>query len=224
MFRRSLYSYRVSAILKSLTWDYRIGKRFGEAKCLCCETNTITQLLHETGHIVPVSRGGKNLVENLMPICLLCNRSMQTTNFFVYKASLLGEPLIDEQKLNDVQKSIYYYYKYMAKNMTINIYYNNFYQWSNIIASTMKISRMEIGNNYINTIKCKCGYEFEYRTSNDDFALTCENAKQHLADVICDHMHCLIKNKIFINETIRLQSFMELKNTNIFIANPKSFL
>lgn len=225
MLRRSLCYYRVSAILKSLTWDHRIGRQFGEANCLCCETNKITQLVHETGHIVPVSRGGKNRVENLMPICLLCNRSMQTTNFYVYKASLLGEPLIDEQKLNDIQKNIYYYYKYMAKNMTINLYYNNFHAWSNVISSTMKTSRIEINDNYINTIKCKCGYQFVYRTSNEDFALTCENAKQHLADVICDHMPCLIKNKTFINKTIRLSSFREFKEkkrpSNCKIENVK---
>jgi hypothetical protein len=201
MLRRSLCYYKVSAILKSLTWNHRIGKQFGEAKCLCCETNTISQLVHETGHIIPVSRGGKNHVENLMPICLLCNRSMQTTNFFVYKASLQGEPLINEHKLNDMQKSIYYYYRYMAKNMTMNI-----------IALTMKYSRIEIGDNYINTIKCKCGYEFIYRTSDNDFALTSENTKQHLVDVICDHMQCLINNKIFINKTIRIPSFIELKS------------
>jgi 5-methylcytosine-specific restriction endonuclease McrA len=36
----------------------------------------ITPFSFEAGHNVPYSRGGMTTLENLRPICMLCNRSM----------------------------------------------------------------------------------------------------------------------------------------------------
>jgi 5-methylcytosine-specific restriction endonuclease McrA len=43
-------------------------------KCLCCgSTENLTP-----DHIIPLSRGGKNIIENIQPLCLTCNKRKGT--------------------------------------------------------------------------------------------------------------------------------------------------
>ena len=42
----------------------------------------------ECGHIIPVSKGGTNIVSNLKPICSACNKSMNNSNLEEFKAQL----------------------------------------------------------------------------------------------------------------------------------------
>lgn len=44
-----------------------------EFRCAYC--GTAIQDDYELDHIMPVSRGGKNVIENIAPVCLSCNRS-----------------------------------------------------------------------------------------------------------------------------------------------------
>ncbi len=53
--------------------------------CLCCEDNTIDQHCFEVGHIVARVIGGQTSIDNLVPICFNCNRSMGIRNFHEYK-------------------------------------------------------------------------------------------------------------------------------------------
>jgi len=71
--------YRKSKIPKALreqVWLSRMGHRF-EGKCTIrwCK-NRMTVFDYECGHNVPESKGGKTTLDNLIPICSRCNRSM----------------------------------------------------------------------------------------------------------------------------------------------------
>jgi hypothetical protein len=70
--------------LKVKVWDTYIGKEKGIAKCWCCDNNEIDSKHYECGHIVAKSQGGENCVENLRPICSLCNKSMRTKNMLEF--------------------------------------------------------------------------------------------------------------------------------------------
>jgi len=59
-------------------WKRRFGDNVGiEGTCICCQ-NTIDAITrgHEIGHIEPVSRGGTNEWNNIIPICKTCNSNM----------------------------------------------------------------------------------------------------------------------------------------------------
>ncbi len=48
--------------------------------CQCCKVNTITFTNFDCGHILSERLGGSNTLDNLKPICRLCNNSMGTRN------------------------------------------------------------------------------------------------------------------------------------------------
>lgn len=48
--------------------------------CMCCKTIYITQHNFQCGHVVADANGGSTNVNNLRPICTLCNQSMGVTN------------------------------------------------------------------------------------------------------------------------------------------------
>lgn len=70
--------------IRKQTWYQNIGESVGSAKCICCNINDISQLKFEAGHIQPKSKGGSNTVDNLLPICGECNRSMSDTHMEDY--------------------------------------------------------------------------------------------------------------------------------------------
>ena len=61
-----------------------VGEEIGKAKCLCYKLTDITQLSFSCGHIIPESKGGKLILDNLKPICQSCNSSMGTNNMHDY--------------------------------------------------------------------------------------------------------------------------------------------
>jgi len=66
----------VSKSLKNNVWIQQYGEKF---RCKCsvewCVT-TITPFTFEVGHNKPHSKGGKLEIDNLLPICSTCNKSM----------------------------------------------------------------------------------------------------------------------------------------------------
>ena len=45
-----------------------------DGKCLCCGTTENIQV----DHVVPLSKGGTNTIDNLQPLCKACNRQKMT--------------------------------------------------------------------------------------------------------------------------------------------------
>lgn len=70
--------------LKNKVWDHYIGKEKGIGNCFCCQKE-IDSKNFECGHVVAVADGGKNTLENMRPICGVCNKSMGTENMFQFK-------------------------------------------------------------------------------------------------------------------------------------------
>ncbi len=91
----------VPAILKSHVWDLYIGSSIGEAKCFCCRKNPIKQISFVCGHVISRHNSGPDIIENLRPICSLCNSSMGTSNMyiFIYTYDLWG---VSPTNLNNI--------------------------------------------------------------------------------------------------------------------------
>jgi len=71
---------RVPKKLKTDTWNKYIGRKHGEALCICCRADCIGQSNFHAGHIISEFNGGKITVDNILPICAGCNSSMGTKN------------------------------------------------------------------------------------------------------------------------------------------------
>lgn len=71
--------YKKQKIPKALAeqvWITRMGYRFeGRCRVTWCK-NRINVFDYECGHNIPESKGGKTTLDNLVPICARCNRSM----------------------------------------------------------------------------------------------------------------------------------------------------
>jgi 5-methylcytosine-specific restriction endonuclease McrA len=74
--------YKKKKIPKALAeqvWITAMGHRFeGKCRVSWCK-NKISVFDYECGHNVPESKGGKTTLDNLVPICARCNRSMSDT-------------------------------------------------------------------------------------------------------------------------------------------------
>jgi hypothetical protein len=67
---------KIPKALKMKVWEKAKARN---GKCLICNDG-ITKETFECGHVLPVSRGGKNRLDNLEPICGECNRNMSDTH------------------------------------------------------------------------------------------------------------------------------------------------
>lgn len=70
--------------VRDKVWNHYIGIEKGVAKCICCQNQQISQNNFECGHVVAESKGGRETVTNLRPVCGLCNKSMGATNMISF--------------------------------------------------------------------------------------------------------------------------------------------
>jgi len=68
---------------KQSVWNKYCGDTY-KRSCLCCNTNEITVFNFECGHIVSRKNGGNISMDNIVPICSFCNKSMGTMHMFKY--------------------------------------------------------------------------------------------------------------------------------------------
>ena len=74
---------KISAAVRNGVWEEYIGKST-EALCFCCGYENISRGNFECGHIVSEKEGGKATIQNLRPICSLCNKSMGKHNMMEF--------------------------------------------------------------------------------------------------------------------------------------------
>lgn len=67
--------------LKALVWNKIIGEEKGIGNCYCCKTK-IKQISFNCGHIVSEKNGGSTVIDNLVPLCQMCNSSIGSKNLF----------------------------------------------------------------------------------------------------------------------------------------------
>ena len=70
--------------LRTLVWNKYIGEEHGLGKCNVCATK-IKVSNFDCGHIVAACEGGEDIIQNLVPICRLCNLSMGKENLNDFK-------------------------------------------------------------------------------------------------------------------------------------------
>jgi hypothetical protein len=81
----------IPKILRNQSWDVYIGKEKGIGNCFCCNAE-IDSKHFECGHIIPACKGGPNTLENLRPICSLCNRSIGSKNMNDFIKKYMKKP------------------------------------------------------------------------------------------------------------------------------------
>lgn len=62
-----------------------MGARNGIGYCWCCRSTIINTFDFEAGHVQARSKGGGDEIENLRPICGICNRSMGSENMIEFQ-------------------------------------------------------------------------------------------------------------------------------------------
>ena len=85
--------------LKILVWDKNIGKEKGIGKCDVCKCD-IDSKNFECGHIISVKDGGETNINNLLPICSSCNKSMGTQNLIEFKDTYFKVNSVSIHKTN----------------------------------------------------------------------------------------------------------------------------
>lgn len=126
--------------LKEAVWNKNIGIYIGVAKCLCCNTTKNQQMSFNCGHIISEFNGGETKLNNLLPICALCNNSMYTKNIgdFMEECGFDNKQLkkltvneinnneINNNEINNIEKKqiicqhcdkIFKYESYLAKHL-----------------------------------------------------------------------------------------------------------
>lgn len=90
---------KIPATVRNAVWLKYIGDK-SESKCYCCKLETITRGSFQCGHIVAEKNGGKVTLENLRPICGLCNTSMGTRdmNEFIHEYGFDAQEKKEEKK------------------------------------------------------------------------------------------------------------------------------
>jgi len=86
--KRTYRKKKIPTALRNQVWINHMGERF-RVKCPTswCQT-TITPFTFEAGHNIPESKGGQTVVENLIPICSTCNKSMGNSHTFTTWSSM----------------------------------------------------------------------------------------------------------------------------------------
>jgi len=70
---------KIPATLKNILWHNYFNTSL-TGLCQCCKVEQISKAIFDAGHIISEKNGGKVVLENLKPICKLCNSSMGKTN------------------------------------------------------------------------------------------------------------------------------------------------
>lgn len=70
---------KLPSTIRNCVWVTYVGES-NKYLCFCCNVEPITRANFECGHIQAKSKNGPDTIDNLRPICSLCNKSMGTTN------------------------------------------------------------------------------------------------------------------------------------------------
>jgi 5-methylcytosine-specific restriction endonuclease McrA len=79
---------RVTGPLRERVWAKRNARNLDGA-CFVCE-KPVTFSAFESGHVISVYHGGPTTLDNLEPICKVCNRDMGVQNLDAYKQEMLA--------------------------------------------------------------------------------------------------------------------------------------
>ena len=78
------FKKQIPKAVKSHIWDHYIGRHINEHRCLCCKKAYIRNTDFVTGHVISEANGGTLEINNLRPICAVCNNGMGQMNMVDY--------------------------------------------------------------------------------------------------------------------------------------------
>ncbi len=81
--------------MREMVWDKYIGESIAVSPCWCCQSTNIKNTDFVCGHVIAESCGGDTNVDNMRPICSMCNLSMGTKNMHEFM-KLLGKKPRDD--------------------------------------------------------------------------------------------------------------------------------
>jgi hypothetical protein len=98
---------KTPAPLRVKVWETYIGLDVGQIDCPMCEAVKIYQINFHCSHVVADIEGGECSLENLRPLCSICNQSMGKQNMLDYaKMNFPNSSLIPKPQLNDCALTI----------------------------------------------------------------------------------------------------------------------
>lgn len=77
-------SSKLSAALRNAVWNEYIGSGEGKGVCFCCGLEPLLRSNYECGHVVSKAKGGLDQLNNLRPVCGMCNKSMGVKNMIEF--------------------------------------------------------------------------------------------------------------------------------------------
>lgn len=83
-FEKKYSKKNIPKAVKSHIWDHYIGRHINEHRCLCCKKAYIRNTDFVTGHVISEANGGTLEINNLRPICAVCNNGMGQMNMVDY--------------------------------------------------------------------------------------------------------------------------------------------
>jgi chromatin remodeling complex protein RSC6 len=86
--------------VKVVLWNKYFGEDVVNGSCYVC-SRTLKVVDFEAGHITSVTNGGSDNIDNLMPICSLCNKSVGTMNLIDFKNFYIKKPVDIMSDLGD---------------------------------------------------------------------------------------------------------------------------
>ncbi len=73
--------------VRNSVWDTYVGATQIIGICACCNTELILYGNFVCRHVQPRSKNGKTTIQNLRPICGICNKSLGTHNMEDFMAT-----------------------------------------------------------------------------------------------------------------------------------------
>lgn len=91
----------IPAAVRNTVWNKYIGTDQKIGTCFCCRLEHISYSNFHCGHIISRKKGGNDHIDNLRPICQLCNGSMGTNNMFEFMKKF-GFDMSHIKEINDM--------------------------------------------------------------------------------------------------------------------------
>ena len=96
----------ISKSLRCKVWNKWVGDTIGQTMCIVCQNNKISMMEFECGHIISEANGGNTDIDNLLPICGICNKSMGTMHMEEFVSSQFPKNMnsFKERKYSSMSK------------------------------------------------------------------------------------------------------------------------
>lgn len=97
---------KVHHALRKIVWNTYIGDNVCSTKCPCCNITIISPFEFHCGHVIARSQGGSDTLDNLRPICCVCNMAMGTMDMREFvKVTYPSSMLFRNEVVKEIQKA-----------------------------------------------------------------------------------------------------------------------